>query len=523
MKNIITLIALLSITFSSFAQNGISYKAVIKDNLGNVIANQNVDIRFTILNTTNPNVYEETHTALTDSNGIVIVNIGEGSTTDVFTDIVWESDIHSLKTEIDPEQDGSFVDMGTSEFKTVPYALSVANSVKSIDDLTDGKSDDDGYSIFLGTESGHNDDGTYNQNVGIGYHSLYTNTTGVDNVAIGFQALYANQTGHSNIAIGTTSLQNTTGNANIGLGYRALFTNTSGSDNLAIGYEALFSNTTGVNNNAYGTHALRENTTGFFNNAFGRHALQSNTTGPGNTAMGHGSLRDNTTGSNNTAVGNGAGDNVNGNNNVFVGRGAGLGLPNSTNSGNIVIGNEAGSGADYNNRLYVDNSNTSNPLIYGEFDNNFLRINGSLEVNNALSVLNNGNVGIGNLLPDKKLVVDGTAKVQSIEFGDNTVQTSAALVPLAYGAININGTILAGSGNFTATWNAIDESYHIAITNETNTQWYNYITVINNAFPGNDDISSSWVIAPGTIQVVFVNPNNDWVQAHFTFITYKIN
>lgn len=73
-----------------FSQSGINYKAVIKDSAGNILANQTIDVRFTILNTTDPNVYEETHTVLTDNNGIIIVNIGEGTTTDAFADIVWQ-------------------------------------------------------------------------------------------------------------------------------------------------------------------------------------------------------------------------------------------------------------------------------------------------------------------------------------------------------------------------------------------------------------------------------------------------
>jgi hypothetical protein len=53
--------------------------------------------------------------------------------------------------------------------------------------------------------------------------------------------------------------------------------------------------------------------------------------------------------------------NIIGNNNVFLGSGAGY--------------NETGS-----NKLYISNSNTSTPLIYGEFDNQYLEINGDLTI-----------------------------------------------------------------------------------------------------------------------------------------------
>jgi len=48
---------------------------------------------------------------------------------------------------------------------------------------------------------------------------------------------------------------------------------------------------------------------------------------------------------------------------------------------NVFIGwNAAASDVEASNRLYIANSDTPTPLIYGEFDNNLLRINGSLGV-----------------------------------------------------------------------------------------------------------------------------------------------
>ena len=78
MKTKLTLLALL-ISISAIAQNGINYKALIKDDLGNIMASTSVVIKFQILESdAQVNVYEETHSPTTDDNGIVIVNIGEG-------------------------------------------------------------------------------------------------------------------------------------------------------------------------------------------------------------------------------------------------------------------------------------------------------------------------------------------------------------------------------------------------------------------------------------------------------------
>ena len=54
-------------------------------------------------------------------------------------------------------------------------------------------------------------------------------------------------------------------------------------------------------------------------------------------------------------------------------------------SDNIFLGCHAGYFEQGDNKLYIENSNSTLPLIYGEFDNDFLRINGTLNVNNAFS------------------------------------------------------------------------------------------------------------------------------------------
>jgi hypothetical protein len=103
---------------------GINYKALISNNTGAPLANQNVTVQFTILegDMMTTEVYKESHTTTTDDNGIIIVNIGEGSSiSGSFTTISWGMDTHFIKTEID--SGSGFVDFGTTEFKTVPYAL----------------------------------------------------------------------------------------------------------------------------------------------------------------------------------------------------------------------------------------------------------------------------------------------------------------------------------------------------------------------------------------------------------------
>jgi hypothetical protein len=125
MKTKFTLLALL-ITAFSFAQNGINYKAVIKDGLGNVVANQPITVQFTILEGTT-NAYREKHYPTTDANGLIILNIGEGSgNLGNYDKVDWNDYDTYLKVEINTGS--GLIDMGTTQFKSVPLAIKAANA-----------------------------------------------------------------------------------------------------------------------------------------------------------------------------------------------------------------------------------------------------------------------------------------------------------------------------------------------------------------------------------------------------------
>lgn len=141
MKILLTLIGILFISLPTFAQQGINYKALIKDDLGNVLVNANIiNVQFIIYEgaaLTNP-VYLETHpNASTDANGIIILNIGNGTTTDVFTDIVWGNNEHWLDVKIDIG--AGLVDVSTTQFMAVPYAKHAitAGNVSGLERITE--------------------------------------------------------------------------------------------------------------------------------------------------------------------------------------------------------------------------------------------------------------------------------------------------------------------------------------------------------------------------------------------------
>jgi hypothetical protein len=165
-------------------------------------------------------------------------------------------------------------------------------------------------------------------------------------------------TGNTSI---TTSGATYLGTGNIGVGQESLLTLTTGFYNIAIGTRAGFSLTTGANNYMAGHTAGLNLTTGSNNFLMGRETGLALTTGSNNVGIGFNVLRAITTASNNTAVGQTAGYSTTGSANVFIGFAAGY--------------NETGS-----NKLYIANSNTSTPLIGGDFSANTITTPASIEI-----------------------------------------------------------------------------------------------------------------------------------------------
>lgn len=135
-------------------------------------------------------------------------------------------------------------------------------------------------------------------------------------------------------------------------------------ENIAIGYKSLETNTSGGANTAVGAFTLNVSDGGSSNTAVGIGALQSLQIGNRNVAIGAGALS--------TTVGSLA--TSNGSNNVAIGFEAGL---NNRGRANVFLGFQADISGNESNKLIIDNSNTTTPLIYGEFDTNLVRVNGN--------------------------------------------------------------------------------------------------------------------------------------------------
>jgi len=247
--------------------------------------------------------------------------------------------------------------------------------------------------LFLGLNAGENNlsGGTYN--IFIGEEAGLSNTIGDYNVFQGYQAGKANNTGYNNIFQGyQAGYTNTTGYSNNFVGYRAGYSTTYGNQNNYFGYQAGFANTWGYNNNFFGYAAGQNNTTGATNNFFGLYAGLNNTTGDSNSYFGHMAGDYSQTGSKNTAIGYlsfgyGTGAVFTGaDNNTIIGTEAGYNL-GASDDANIMLGYQAGYSETGSNKLYIENSNSATPLIYGEFDTDYLKFTGRGEFSNSTTYL----------------------------------------------------------------------------------------------------------------------------------------
>ncbi|MEM6698254.1 MAG: hypothetical protein AAF599_07645, partial [Bacteroidota bacterium] len=156
------------------------------------------------------------------------------------------------------------------------------------------------------------------------------------------------------------------------------------------------------------------------NVGIGSSALAAMTGGGANVAVGAGSLQAATSENDNVAIGFRAGG-------------------SATGSSNIYLGRYAGRFASGSNRLYIDNTDTANPLIYGEFDNDLIRINGNLEVTGSFPGSD-----------DQSLSFNTSNNNLSIEDG-NVVDLSSIADDLgdhsATQNIQLNGNYLSNDGN----------------------------------------------------------------------------
>jgi hypothetical protein len=127
---------LLATMINAQVPQGFKYQTVVRNNAGEILASQNISFRMTILQGALPGtvVYAETHSATTNATGLATLEIGRGTpVTGSFATINWSTSPVFLKTEIDPAGGSAYVEMGTSELLSVPFALYAENTTNNDD------------------------------------------------------------------------------------------------------------------------------------------------------------------------------------------------------------------------------------------------------------------------------------------------------------------------------------------------------------------------------------------------------
>lgn len=330
---------------------------------------------------------------------------------------------------------------------------------------------------FLG--DGTFDTSTFNYNNG--------NTSFGDNSLLNPIVNFGAQTGVRNSAFGTNSLtKNTSGRRNVSIGDSSLYENTTGNENTAVGVGALYSNVISSGNTAIGRNAL----TSFTGSA---------TANIGNTAVGFGALRNTATGIQNTAIGYEA-------------------LRSVLGTGNVGIGYRAGFNETGANKLYIENSNAdaNNALIYGEFDNNIVRVNGTLQVNNpatingyalpnvrgtANQVLQTDGAGATNWVSTTSLSINETDPQVSSTTNNRVPRWNSTTTTLVDGTIHDDGTNV-GIDVTPAAGNKLEVNGKTSTTNFQMTNGATNGYILQSDALGN----ASWVQNPlNTLSLVRVN------------------
>ena len=310
-------------------------------------------------------------------------------------------------------------------------------------------------------------------NTFIGNNAGQANTYGANNVFVGYQAGLNNvggskikevrnrmiDAGYNNVFVGQGAGKgNIGGNNNVAIGLEAGLKNQQGGENVFIGWRAGY-----CYNDSYYTDADKTGNVfiGCLAGAGEKENVEDGGTATGrwNTMLGfYAGFRHNS-GNSNTFLGETAGKlHVNGDNNTYVG--AEAGYNNNEGSNNVFIGYRAGKNETGSNKLYISNSSTSSPLIYGDFENKYVNVTGSLVVtSNKVS-------RVQGLLVNKTVPDGSSGTWYGISLGTTGKNQTGTLIAMR-ASCGTSGT--AGSKNYGVWAKATDGIENYAIYGEAST------------------------------------------------------
>ncbi len=128
MKNLLFLLVFSLFFTTAFSQSPqfINYQSIIRDSQGEALSNQLVSLRINIIegSINGSTVYSEIHSITSNPFGIVNLLIGNGIVEfGSFENINWGLFNYYINLEIDIEGGNNYINMGSTQFVSVPYAL----------------------------------------------------------------------------------------------------------------------------------------------------------------------------------------------------------------------------------------------------------------------------------------------------------------------------------------------------------------------------------------------------------------
>lgn len=161
------LLLLIVIVMTALAMNGqqpapeiLNYQGVARNSVGNVLPNKTITLRITIHDgaATGPSVFQETRSVTTNPFGLFNIQLGSAgyiSRTGTIAGVPWGVGLKYIQVEIDPAGGSSFINIGTAQLASVPYALYASYAASSGDlRLPFDRTQADAGTLFKITNSG---------------------------------------------------------------------------------------------------------------------------------------------------------------------------------------------------------------------------------------------------------------------------------------------------------------------------------------------------------------------------------
>jgi hypothetical protein len=490
-----SLLSVLNCNLFAQSPKAFNYQAVARDASGNALILQGIGIKVIIHqgSSSGTTVYSETFAATTNQFGLFTIAIGLGTpVSGTFSSIDWSSGNYWLQVQMDPAGGTTYMDMGTSQLLSVPFALYADQAGTPGPTGPTGPTGNNGNIGATGPTGPSGSQGVTGPTGSAGNNGNIgaTGPTGATGIT---GPLVAGSTGQTLRHDGASWVANSN-----------LYNNGT---NIGIG-------TTAPNSSAKLHVASSSKYTGYFTSdslSSVTHILHSEYKGASGNFDVVG-ICSKSIANDNYGI---AGDFEGG----FVGVHAKVNNPGSSSNSYFAIDAEASGGTDgydYGVNAYATGGGY-NYGVFGSASNGQYNYAGYFD-NGDVYIKNN--LGIGVESPAKKLEVAGTINISGNDTCElNRTYTGAAnLIPLAYGNISSSGTINSGStGNFSCS-NTSAGTYSFSI----NGQNYNnsgFVTVItmNGTSLGFARTNSSL----GKLLIYTYNTSGVLTNCDFQFVIYK--